>query len=48
MTQPVPSPTAKFEHIWHALMTVLGKNHHGLWQRNKAILHDVNQLMGGK
>jgi hypothetical protein len=41
-------PTAKFEHVWHALMRVIGQSHRSLWLRNKAILHDVNQLMGRK
>jgi hypothetical protein len=29
-------------------MRVIGNNHRALWQRNKSILHDVNQLMGRK
>ena len=28
-------PTAKFEHIWHALMRALGTDHRKLYQRNK-------------
>ena len=41
-------PTARFQHIWHALMRVLGETHRVLRNRNRSIQHDIDQLMRGK
>jgi len=35
-----------FHRVWHALMTVFGRNHPALWRRNKAIQQDMLARMG--
>ena len=42
------SPGVKFQHIWGALMNVLGNGHRTLYRRNKAIMGDIQNLMGRK
>lgn len=37
------NPIAKFEHVWHALMRVMGIGHRDLYRRNKLLLHDFDR-----
>lgn len=37
--------TSKFEHIWSALMRVLGKDHRNRYQANKIILRVVDDQL---
>ena len=41
-------PTARFGHIWHAIMRVLGRDHRVQFNTNKAILKAINRKMGIK
>lgn len=41
-------PGVKFQHIWAALMNVMGNGHRALYRRNKAIIGDIQNLMKGR
>jgi hypothetical protein len=44
----VADPVAKFEHIWGALMRVLGSDHRKQYQANKLILNVIHRRQRGR
>jgi len=44
----VPDPVAKFEHIWGALMRVLGTDHRKQYQANKLIIGALHRRQKGR
>jgi len=44
----VAAPLTKFEHIWGAIMRVLGHDHRNQYQANKLILNVIHRRQRGR